>query len=996
MKMKKNKNHRKGFTLIEGIMVVAIIGILSLILIPNVLGVIKKNKINSYNNLIESVKTAAKTYTSDNRYTLKNIDCSNDRELSAMCIKVQDLIDAGDLSSKFVNPVNNQVIDTNNENEQVLVTYYCRTKNFDYKYRAPITDTTEEALASSEFDSNNCTSNINFKIDSTDATYNKKNAGSEWYVSDVKVEIVAEGAAKDKYTYCIKKGDEKCTYSTTTAPNNIVLLENDGANYKVCAYTDLTDEVCTAPIKIDKSVPVAPKMIASDKIASDIWHKANYSISLEGSSSLSEIKYYYGIDSSKITSSGSSISVSSNTPGQVYFAKACNGAKTCSTISQYNAKLDKTIPESLNITTSDNIKSGSWHKSDFNLNISSATTSAISGLTYKYGTSSSNIDTEGQTVILNTNTSGTTYYAKLCTGSGNCTAVQSYTAKLDKNIPGAPTISASDGITTGNYHSNAFTLSFSGQSSISGIDYYYGTSSSSITNVSSSVSVNTSQDNVTYYAKACTKAGICGNYNSYNVRINTTPAVPTITTSDGISSGSWHSNNFYLYFNSPTSGATIYYGTSTSSMNSTGTSLYYTTNTTGRTYYAKACNGSFCSNAVSYTIKLDNATPSAPSMSASDGIGSGGSHSGEFTMYFSAATPTSGIDHYEFRTPGYVDNYTVITGNSISSGYSAGATLNCYAIVCNGVGRCSSDGYYQIVFGGGDSSIGVYQYYYDSSCNEYYVTTCESDGTTCNYSDSDGNVGMLYLPAFSTINPCGGGGGSSSSEYSVNDYYYDGSCNEYYITTCKSDGTTCNYSIRNGSYSSGTVYQSNLLSNNPCSGSGTTTDTYTDYIGGDRCSSGVLYHITYCQPASSSAYCKYDQINGSYSSGKILRNSLSAASQCGGGSSGTTYTQKTTRGNTYIWNNPSYGGKNCIVASSGAYSPSGCSSYSNGAIKDGVTIYVIDMVSGYVHFLAPKASSNYSYTQGTLKSQTYNGTSYYEFYMTGSCSGKYCIGSTTN
>lgn len=138
---------KKGFTLIEGIMVVAIIGILSLILIPNVLGVIQKNKVNSYNSMIDSVINASKVYISDKKNSsdiINNIDCSGNKELSLFCIPVQSIIDSGDLSEKFVNPLNGDKIETKDasgkfiDTEQILVVFYCRTKNFIYKYRPKI------------------------------------------------------------------------------------------------------------------------------------------------------------------------------------------------------------------------------------------------------------------------------------------------------------------------------------------------------------------------------------------------------------------------------------------------------------------------------------------------------------------------------------------------------------------------------------------------------------------------------------------------------------------------------------------------------------------------------------------------------------------------------------------------------------------------------------------------------------------------------------------
>lgn len=117
--------NKKGFTLIEVIVVIVIIVILSLILIPNVMLFINKNDKKSCEKLITNIESSAKIYVSENKYTL-GFDCSN----TSKTIKLQQLVEEGDLSSPIINPITKTEIDLNTT---IAVTYNCTDKTFTYK-----------------------------------------------------------------------------------------------------------------------------------------------------------------------------------------------------------------------------------------------------------------------------------------------------------------------------------------------------------------------------------------------------------------------------------------------------------------------------------------------------------------------------------------------------------------------------------------------------------------------------------------------------------------------------------------------------------------------------------------------------------------------------------------------------------------------------------------------------------------------------------------------
>lgn len=125
-----NKN---GFTLIETIMVIAILALLMLILVPNVISLINKNNIKSCQNLEASIKNAAKVYVTNNKYQLR-FSCNASETTSIVKIPIQDLIDSGDLklqNDNLVNPKNNSTI---KQDKEITVKYDCNKKIFTYDF----------------------------------------------------------------------------------------------------------------------------------------------------------------------------------------------------------------------------------------------------------------------------------------------------------------------------------------------------------------------------------------------------------------------------------------------------------------------------------------------------------------------------------------------------------------------------------------------------------------------------------------------------------------------------------------------------------------------------------------------------------------------------------------------------------------------------------------------------------------------------------------------
>ncbi|MED9979146.1 MAG: prepilin-type N-terminal cleavage/methylation domain-containing protein [Bacilli bacterium] len=124
--------NKKGFTLIETIMVIAILALLMLILVPNVISLINKNNIKSCQNLEASIKNAAKVYVANNKYQL-GFNCPDNNSTSKINVKLQSLVNSGNLKveGELTNPVTEGTIDLNSV---VEVTYNCKNKDFTYVF----------------------------------------------------------------------------------------------------------------------------------------------------------------------------------------------------------------------------------------------------------------------------------------------------------------------------------------------------------------------------------------------------------------------------------------------------------------------------------------------------------------------------------------------------------------------------------------------------------------------------------------------------------------------------------------------------------------------------------------------------------------------------------------------------------------------------------------------------------------------------------------------
>ena len=147
------KINNRGFTLIEMLAVIVILGVLSAIMVPTVTTLIAKNKEDNYDNLEKSILSAAKVFISDYRYDIQLdssdiCDSDNDNDTRKISI-ITDVVDFDDDSKLTIKTlVDNGYLTTNSDgkilntkddskhldlvNSYVKVEYKCNTKDYDF------------------------------------------------------------------------------------------------------------------------------------------------------------------------------------------------------------------------------------------------------------------------------------------------------------------------------------------------------------------------------------------------------------------------------------------------------------------------------------------------------------------------------------------------------------------------------------------------------------------------------------------------------------------------------------------------------------------------------------------------------------------------------------------------------------------------------------------------------------------------------------------------
>lgn len=138
--MKRNK---RGFTLVELIAVVAILGLIALIVYPAIGSVIRNSRESAYNDQVAVIESAAKNWSIDNASTLPDNG-------TVYRLSVNTLLEEGYISNDEVKDPRNS---SKNLTGNVEIKYDSSIKQFTYKY-------VDSASKSNEVSVNNLSTTI--------------------------------------------------------------------------------------------------------------------------------------------------------------------------------------------------------------------------------------------------------------------------------------------------------------------------------------------------------------------------------------------------------------------------------------------------------------------------------------------------------------------------------------------------------------------------------------------------------------------------------------------------------------------------------------------------------------------------------------------------------------------------------------------------------------------------------------------------------------------
>lgn len=541
------KNKKKGFTLVELLVVITIIGIITVLALPGVQQLQARNRNKKFETYADRMEDAGKLYIDSYSNDLFGITGDGCYDISY-----------GDLRSKSLikNYVTDGVVcDDNKSYVHVVrdggkykyeIALYCtKDDNVVYNQTASRCNDTVSALPTikvtvKDVDGNNNWSkskNITFKITAQEGLNANTSIRYGW--SSVRNQ---EPTNFKEYNFRNDNGEKELTYTITeNGLNGEYYFFVDGDDVIDVRGHFASDVWSDNKLKFDNTNPVTPVLTNS---YNGVWANASYVnankyvIGVSSNDEHSGVMYYeyrYPNTTNKWVKYGNSAGNSFiTTPftaerNELVEIRACDYAGNCSKLAKNTIMIDKTLPSTPTVS---NPNSNKWVNKDYQITATSKDN--LSGLaSIQYSTDSKNWSTiSGSQASANTSkTSSVTvsnagtysYYLRACDYAGNCSSSASTSIKLDKTAPSCR-ISLS-GLGSGNAYTSNVTVNMSTSDSLSGVASYGLTTSSSASYNGTSSATQGSTSGITWYGYVKDAAGNTNSCNSgrFSVSLGSIP-----------------------------------------------------------------------------------------------------------------------------------------------------------------------------------------------------------------------------------------------------------------------------------------------------------------------------------------------------------------------------------------------------------------------------------------------------------------------------------------
>lgn len=286
----------KGFTLVELLAVIIILGIIALITFPVIDNSIKKSKEEALKRTIDAIEDASYRYSVENDIGYPDI-------ANKEVLKLEQLQDAGFLEKDIINPV------TNDELKGCVWYYYDDiTSQYDFQY------------------------DIECEGPSILITYDRNLLHNDWLKANMLVNLVGTG---NKVRYCISNSECEPNIEENLKTYSVG-ISNEGTNV-VCAISinavGESEKICES-LKLDKTLPTAGIATINGTLGSNDWYLSDVTVNIsDGSDDLS------GHDKTTVNMT----SVTGNTTGQNVVVTTTDIAGNSSSRT-YTVKIDKDSP----------------------------------------------------------------------------------------------------------------------------------------------------------------------------------------------------------------------------------------------------------------------------------------------------------------------------------------------------------------------------------------------------------------------------------------------------------------------------------------------------------------------------------------------------------------------------------------------------------------------------------------------------------------------------